>query len=74
MRKNKSVALRFRKSIKLAPGVRWNLSNSGFSWTLGPRGASVGIEKRGAFINVGIPSGSLIEVAASWTLIGTKWQ
>jgi len=46
--------VRFRKSIKLAPGVRWNISSSGSSWTLGPRGATVGIGKRGAFLNAGI--------------------
>jgi len=33
------MALRFRRSIKLAPGIRMNLSKSGMSWTLGPRGA-----------------------------------
>lgn len=45
------MAIRFRKSIKLAPGIRMNLSGSGASWTLGPRGASVGIGKRGARLN-----------------------
>lgn len=53
------MALRFRKSIKLAPGIRWNLSGSGSSWTLGPRGASVGIGKRGTFLNTGIPGTGL---------------
>lgn len=28
-----------------------NFSGSGVSWTLGPRGASVGVGKRGAFLN-----------------------
>lgn len=45
------MALRFRRSIKLAPGIRMNLSKSGMSWTLGPRGATVGIGKRGARVN-----------------------
>lgn len=45
------MAIRFRKSIKLAPGVRMNLSGSGVGWTLGPRGASVGISKRGTRVN-----------------------
>lgn len=45
------MALRFRKSIKLAPGIRMNLSKSGIGWTLGPRGASIGIGKRGANLN-----------------------
>lgn len=49
------MALRFRKSIKLAPGVRWNISGSGSSWTVGPRGSSVSIGKRGTFLNSGIP-------------------
>lgn len=45
------MALRFRRSIKLAPGIRMNVSKSGMSWTLGPRGATVGIGKRGARVN-----------------------
>lgn len=53
------MTLRFRKSIKLAPGIRWNISGSGTSWTIGPRGASVGIGKRGAFLNSGIPGTGL---------------
>lgn len=51
--------MRFRKSIKLAPGIRMNLSGSGVSWTLGPRGASVGIGKRGTYLNTGIPGTGL---------------
>ncbi len=53
------MALRFRKSIKLAPGIRWNLSGSGSSWTFGPRGASIGVGKRGTFLNTGIPGTGL---------------
>ena len=53
------MALRFRKSFKLAPGIRWNLSGSGSSWTIGPRGASVGIGKRGTFLNSGLPGTGL---------------
>ncbi|MBP0639720.1 DUF4236 domain-containing protein [Cupriavidus sp. AcVe19-6a] len=45
------MAVRFRKSIKLAPGIRMNLSGSGLGWTLGPRGASVGISSRGTRVN-----------------------
>lgn len=45
------MALRFRRSIKLAPGVRMNVSGSGVSWTLGPRGATIGIGKRGTRLN-----------------------
>ena len=53
------MALRFRRSIKLAPGLRWNISGSGSSWTIGPRGASVGIGKRGASFNLGLPGTGL---------------
>jgi hypothetical protein len=53
------MAIRFRKSIKLAPGIRMNLSGSGVSWTIGPRGASVGIGKRGSYLNAGLPGSGL---------------
>ncbi|MDR7150583.1 hypothetical protein J2W49_002541 [Hydrogenophaga palleronii] len=53
------MATRFRKSFKLAPGVKMNLSGGGISWTLGPRGASIGIGKRGTFLNAGIPGSGL---------------
>ena len=49
------MALRFRKSIKLAPGIRMNLSGSGASFSFGGRGASVTVGNRGPFLNTGIP-------------------
>ena len=53
------MALRFRKSVKLAPGIRMNFSRGGLSWSLGPRGASVGIGKRGTYLNAGLPGTGL---------------
>lgn len=53
------MALRFRRSIKLAPGLRLNLSGSGASLTVGPRGASVNFGSRGAFLNSGVPGAGL---------------
>lgn len=53
------MTLRFRRSIKLAPGIRMNLSGGGISWTLGPRGASIGIGQRGTFLNTGFPGTGL---------------
>lgn len=53
------MGLRFRRSVKLAPGIRMNFSGSGVSWTLGPRGASIGIGKRGTYVNTGIPGTGL---------------
>lgn len=49
------MGFRFRKSFKLMPGVRVNLSKSGISTTVGPRGASVNISKSGTYLNTGIP-------------------
>lgn len=53
------MALRFRRSIKLAPGLRLNLSKSGVSLTAGPRGASMNFGSRGAYVNTGIPGTGL---------------
>jgi hypothetical protein len=49
------MGLRFRRTVKLAPGVRLNLSKSGASVSLGARGASVTVGPRGTYANVGIP-------------------
>lgn len=49
------MALRFRRSIRLAPGVRLNLSDSGLGVSVGPRGASVSIGPRGVYGYTGIP-------------------
>ena len=49
------MAWRYRKSIKIHPGVRLNLSKRGISTTVGVRGASVNFSKRGTYVNTGIP-------------------
>jgi hypothetical protein len=46
---------RFRKSVKIAPGVKLNLSKSGVSGTFGAKGASINVGKDGAYLNTGIP-------------------
>lgn len=53
------MAWGFRKRIKIAPGVRINLSKSGISTTIGRRGASVSIGKNGTYLNTGIPGTGL---------------
>ena len=55
------MAIRFRKSLKLAPGIRMNLSGSGVGWSFGPRGASVSVGKRGTYLNTSIPGLGLYE-------------
>lgn len=49
------MALRFRKSIKILPGVRVNVGLKGASLNVGPRGASVSIGKQGVYTNTSIP-------------------
>ena len=49
------MGFRFRKSIKLFPGIRLNLSKSGVSASIGRPGATVNISERGTRGTVGIP-------------------
>jgi hypothetical protein len=49
------MGFRFRKSIKIIPGVRLNISKSGMSTSIGTRGATVNISKRGTRTTLGIP-------------------
>ena len=44
----------FRKTIKLFPGVKLNLSKSGISTSIGAPGATVNIGKRGTRATVGL--------------------
>jgi hypothetical protein len=48
------MGLRFRRSVKIMPGVRLNFSAQGMSTTIGPRGSNVNLGSRGAFLNVGL--------------------
>jgi hypothetical protein len=49
------MALRFRRRVKLFPGVHVNISRSGVSTSVGVRGASMTFGKRGTYTNVGLP-------------------
>lgn len=46
---------RFRKRLKILPGVHLNLSKNGVSTTIGGKGASINHGKNGTFLNLGIP-------------------
>jgi hypothetical protein len=48
------MSIRFRRSVRLFPGVRLNFSGSGVSTTVGVRGASVTVGARGAYLNAGL--------------------
>lgn len=56
------MGFRFRRSVKILPGVRLNLSKSGASVSLGPRGLHYTIGPNGTRVTAGIPGSGL-----SWT-------
>ena len=41
------MGLRFRKSIKILPGVSINISKTGVSATIGPKGKSINVGTNG---------------------------
>lgn len=47
--------MKFRKRVKLFPGVTLNFSKTGISTTFGVPGASVNFNKQGTFLNTGLP-------------------
>ena len=49
------MGFRFRRSIKIAPGLRVNIGKSGASISAGVRGASINAGAQGLHTNVGIP-------------------
>jgi hypothetical protein len=53
------MGFRFRRSIRIAPGLRVNLGKRGVSLSAGVRGASVTVGQRGTYSNVGIPGTGL---------------
>lgn len=53
------MGLRFRRSVRLFPGVRLNFSGSGVSTTIGVRGAGLTLGPHGAYANVGLPGTGL---------------
>lgn len=50
---------RFRKSLRIAPGLRVNISKTGLSYTVGRPGLSVNLGRKGAFANLGLPGTGL---------------
>lgn len=53
------MTLRFRRTVRLAPGVRLNIGKRGVSLSMGPRGASVTAGGSGTFFNAGLPGTGL---------------
>lgn len=53
------MPFRFRKSVRLFPGVRLNLSKSGMSVSVGGPGATVNLSRRGHSVTLGLPGTGL---------------
>jgi hypothetical protein len=53
------MGFRFRRSVRLAPGLRLNLSKSGPSLSVGGRGATVNISKKGTRTTLSIPGAGI---------------
>jgi hypothetical protein len=52
--------LRFHKAIKITPGIQLNISKTGIGWSIGTRGAHIGIDARGRkYSNFGLPGTGL---------------
>jgi uncharacterized protein DUF4236 len=53
------MALRFRRRIRLMPGIHLNFGTRGMSISAGVRGASITAGPRGVYLNAGIPGTGL---------------
>lgn len=53
--------IKYRKRIKLLPGLILNISTSGISFTIGGKGISLNLSKKGLFLNTGIPGTGLYD-------------
>ena len=53
------MAIRFRKSFNVAPGVRVNVSKSGVSASIGKSGLTTNLSKKGTRVTAGIPGTGL---------------
>jgi len=60
------MALRFQRRIRIAPGVRLNLSKSGIGGSIGRNGLRLGIDvKRRKYFSIGWP-GTGLSYRAFW--------
>ena len=57
-----AVSLRFRRRVRLFPGVCLNLGLHGAGLSVGPRGFHVGMNRRGMYTSAGIPGTGIYAV------------
>ena len=53
------MGFRFRRRLRVLPGVSLNLSKSGVSASIGGRGATLNLNERGVQSTVGLPGSGL---------------
>ena len=53
------MGFRFRKTFRILPGLRFNLSKTGLSASVGKAGATVNIGERGVRSTVGLPGSGM---------------
>ncbi|MCT8138747.1 DUF4236 domain-containing protein [Anaerobacillus sp. CMMVII] len=53
------MSFRFQKRVKIAPGLRLNISKRGVSTSVGRRGSSITLGRSGLYGNIGIPGSGL---------------
>jgi len=56
------MSLRFRRSIRIAPGIHVNLGLHGAGLSVGPRGLHFGVNRRGMYTSAGIPGTGIYAV------------
>lgn len=60
------MGLRFRRVMRIAPGLRLRLGNQGPSLSIGPRGANLNISRRGLHSHAGIPGSGVYHRQSLW--------
>ena len=63
------MGFRFRRRVRILPGLNLNISKSGVSTSVGRRGATLNISKRGTKTTIGLPGSGL-----SWQSPTRPWQ
>lgn len=53
------MGLRLRRRLRIARGIRFNLSKSGVSTSVGGHGARLNLSKRGKMTTLGLPGSGL---------------
>lgn len=53
------MGFKFRKRIKIAPGIHINIGKTGVSASVGKRGATVNLSENGAKATLGVPGTGL---------------